>query len=180
MNIIRRTDRQETKLEFLHQLLENSISCTFAVNTNEFPLIHATFFVYDKGKDEIIFHLSKYGFGGQEILNGKKISISVYKYGKLYTAMKAVDFGCEYQSVILYGTINRVENESEKREAMKLFFDRFFNHIPDSDYRDFSKEEADPIFVVKVKIDKWFGKQHLVLEKAILSFYSELDPLRIH
>ncbi|HMS67639.1 MAG TPA: pyridoxamine 5'-phosphate oxidase family protein [Saprospiraceae bacterium] len=176
-NNIRRSDRAESEIEFLEFVLDNTISCTIAVHTEEFPLIHSTFFVYDKEQNEIIFHLSKHGFGGSEIFSGKKIAISIYKYGKLYTAQKAVDFGCEYQSVIVYGVINRVEEETEKRAAMELFFNRFFSHIPTESYQEFSNVEAHPIFVVKVAIDQWFGKQHLVPEKAIESFYPEVKPV---
>lgn len=174
---IRRTDRQETDPQFLHDLLANSMSCSVAVSTGDFPLIHSTFFVYDNVKDEVIFHFSKYGFGGQEIQNGKKVAISVYKYGKLYTAEKAVDFGCEYQSIIMYGQIRIVESDEEKMAAMKMFFNKFFSHIPQRDYKETTLSEINPIYVIKVKIDKWFGKQHLVPEKALTSFYAELKPV---
>ena len=176
-NKVRRTDRQETETAFLHLLLENSVSCTVAVNTDEFPLIHSTFFDFDKANNEIMFHFSKYGFGASEMKNDKNISISIYKYGKLYTSEKAVDFGGEYQSIIIYGKIRIVEEENEKMKAMKHFFNKFFQHIPTTDYKEFTATEANPIYVVKVKIDKWVGKQHLEPEKALSSFYSDLNAL---
>src|SRR5215510_7421363 len=123
---VRRTDRQETDSEFLHALLENSVSCTVAVATEEYPLIQATFFAFDKKNNEVIFHFSKYGFSGKQIVTGKHITISVYKYGKLYTAERAVDFGGEYQSAIIYGRIRIVDNETEKMDAMRFFFNKFF------------------------------------------------------
>ncbi len=174
---VRRTDRQETDNTFLHETLANSISCTVAIATEEYPLIQATFFAFDRTNNEVVFHFSKYGFSGQEIITGKNITISVYKYGKLYTAEKAVDFGGEYQSVIIYGKIRIVDNETEKMQAMKFFFDKFFGHIPESDYKPFTAMEANPIHVVKVKIDKWIGKQHLAPPTAIQSFYPELSPV---
>lgn len=170
---VRRTDRQETDTTFLHALLDNSVSCTVAVATSGYPLVQATFFAFDKATDEIIFHFSKYGFSGQEIQSGKPITISVYKYGKLYTAERAVDFGGEYQSVIIYGKIRIVDTEPEKMQAMKFFFERYFAQIPASDYKPFTVTEANPINVVKVKIEKWIGKQHLLPAMAIQSFYPE-------
>ena len=65
---VRRTDRQETDRPFLHQMLENSVSCTVAVATEEYPLIQTTFFAFDKTNNEVVFHFSKYGFSGQEII----------------------------------------------------------------------------------------------------------------
>lgn len=177
LNKVRRTDRQETETGFLHDVLENSMACTVAVNGDQFPLIHATFFDYDKVSNQIMFHFSKYGFGASEMKNDKNISISVYKYGRLYTAAKAVDFGCEYQSVIVYGKIRIVEEEQEKMEAMKSFFNKFFAHIPQTEYQDFTKVEANSIYVVKVKIDTWIGKQHLVPDKALKDFYADFTPV---
>jgi uncharacterized protein len=174
---VRRTDREETDSTFLHKILENSVSCTVAVATEEYPLIQATFFAFDKTNNEIVFHFSKYGFSGQEIIPGKNITISVYNYGKLYTAEKAVDFGGEYQSVIVYGKIRIVDNETEKMQAMGFFFDKFFKHIPESDYKPFTVTEANPVHVVKVGIDKWIGKQHPVPSTAIQSFYPEVGPV---
>lgn len=175
---VRRTDRQETDDSFLHELLENSISCSIAVETDDFPLIHVAFFVYDKEQNDIVFHFSKYGFGGEQLTDGKKVSVSIYKYGKLYTADKAVDFGCEYQSIIIYSKLRIVSEESERIEAMQLFFNKFFKHIPKTDFKDFTTIEANPIYVARINVDKWFGKQHLLpLQKAKTSFYSEIGPV---
>lgn len=171
---VRRKDRQETDEGFLHMLLENSISCSIAACADDHPFIHATFFVYDKVQNEINFHFSKYGFGGQVIQNDTKVSISVYLSGKLYTAEKAVDFGCEYQSVVIYGKIRIVEDDLERMSAMKMFFNKFFKHVPKSEYNDVVLTEINPVHVVKVKIEKWFGKQHRVPETALSSFYPEL------
>jgi uncharacterized protein len=110
------------------------------------------------------------------IQNDTKVSISVYQSGKLYTAEKAVDFGSEYQSVVIYGKIRIVTDDTEKMSAMKMFFDKFFRHIPKSEYKDVALTEISPVHVVKVKIEKWFGKQHRVPEKAVSSFYPELKP----
>src|SRR5215216_1929967 len=100
---IRRKDRQETEDEFFKDLLHRSVSCSIAIEKEGYPLIHVAFYVYDESNDEISFHFSKHGYAGQEILDDKKVAVSVYDYGKFYTAPRAVDFGCEYESIILYG-----------------------------------------------------------------------------
>lgn len=87
------------------------------------------FFVYDEGPNEIIFHFSKYGFAGTEIIDGKKVCVSVYKYGKLYTTKRAVDFGCEYQSVVVYGRIQILTSDEERIVAMQIFFRKFYSGL---------------------------------------------------
>ena len=123
---VRRKDRQETDPFFLKKLLHDAVSCSIAIERDGYPLNHVAFFVFDEAAHEIIFHFSKHGFAGQEIIDGKKASISVYKYGKLYTAKRAVDFGCEYQSAIVYGTVEILKEEEQRLRAMDLFFLIFF------------------------------------------------------
>lgn len=160
-------------MDLLHQVA----SCSIAIQREGYPLNHVAFFVYDEQNHEIIFHFSKHGFAGDEITNGKKACISVHKYGKLYTADRAVDFGCEYQSVIVYGTIRILDSEDERMDAMRIFFDKFFPEVPEASYADFTPEDTKPIHVVRVKIEDWFAKEHLVPAKAKSSFDYPVNPL---
>lgn len=178
LNKIRRSDRQETDKAFLIDLLENSISCSIAVETGDYPLIHVAFFAYDNEQDDIVFHFSKYGYAGEQLLDGKKVTVSLYKYGKLYTASKAVDFGCEYMSAIIRSHLRIIEDEGERMKAMQLFFNKFFVDIQKSDYTEFTTTEMNPVMVARIKVENWLGKQHRVPEtKAKKSFYPKTKPL---
>lgn len=174
---VRRKDRQESDPSFLKKILHNSVSCSIAVQRDGYPLNHMAFFVFDEPRHEIVFHFSKHGFAGEEIADGKKVCIAVYKYGKLYTAKRAVDFGCEYQSVIIYGTIRILSGEKERMQAMGLFFDKFFSMVPPEKYDAFTAQDAKPIHVARITIDDWFGKEHLVPAFATSSFYPAPDAL---
>lgn len=174
---VRRKDRQQSEPQFLKNLLTHSVSCSIAVEKEGFPLLHVAFFVYDEANDEIIFHFSRHGYAGEEITEGKKACVSIYKYGKLYTAGKAVDFGCEYQSAIIYGTIRIITDEAARMKAMQVFFDKFFAHIPKDSYTSFTEQQAKPIHIAKIRIDKWFGKEHHVPEHAVSSFYYPESPV---
>jgi nitroimidazol reductase NimA-like FMN-containing flavoprotein (pyridoxamine 5'-phosphate oxidase superfamily) len=170
-NHVRRKDRQEKDPAFLRSVLTEAIDCSIAIEKVGYPLIHVAFFLFDEARNEIIFHFSKHGHASEEITNGKRVCVSVYKHGQLYTADKAVDFGCEYQSLIIYGNIQIVEDEAERLRDMTVFFDRFFNHIDKSTYKGFTEQEAKPITVARIKIVDWFGKEHRVPENATGSFY---------
>ena len=174
---VRRKDRQETDSSFLHEVLNNAVSCSIAIEKEGYPLIHVAFYHFDEENNDIIFHFSKHGHAGEEITDGKKASISVYKYGRLYTAAKAVDFGCEYQSLIIYGTIRIIEDEAERMQAMGDFFDRYFKHIPKDDYEAFTSAQSKPIHVAKVRIEQWFGKEHAVPALAIDAFYPDFPTV---
>ncbi|HEX6223909.1 MAG TPA: pyridoxamine 5'-phosphate oxidase family protein [Chryseolinea sp.] len=174
---VRRKDRQASDPSFLKEILKNSVSCSIAIERTGYPLNHVAFFVYDESVDEIIFHFSKHGFAGEEIVTGKKVCVSVYKYGKLYTAKRAVDFGCEYQSIIIYGTVEILEREEDRLHAMDLFFQKFFSNIAKESYDGFNSQDAKPIHVARIKIENWFGKEHLVPPIALSSFYPNVDPV---
>ena len=174
---VRRKDRQESDPAFLKKLLHNSVSCSIAIEREGYPLNHIAFFVYDEKAHEIIFHFSRHGFAGEEITDGKKVCVSIYKYGKLYTAKRAVDFGCEYQSAILYGTVEILKREEDRMRSMDLFFKKFFSDIPKESYDGFTVQDAKPIYVAKIKIEDWFGKEHLVPAFALSSFYPTPDPV---
>lgn len=174
---VRRKDRRETNVVFLVSLLKSAFSCSIAIEKEGFPFIQTTFYVYDETTNEVIFHFSKHGYAGQTITDGKKACISVYRYGKLYTHYKAVDFGCEYQSVILYGNIRIVENEAERMKAMEMFFNKYFSHIPNEVYEGFTVQQTAPIHIAKIKIGDWVGKQHRAPEDALGSFQPPVETL---
>nr|WP_295933150.1 pyridoxamine 5'-phosphate oxidase family protein [uncultured Dyadobacter sp.] len=168
---VRRKDRQESEVTFLHEILDNAVSCSIAIEKDGYPLVHVAFYHFDAEHNDIVFHFSKHGYAGEEITDGKKVSVSVYKYGRLYTASRAVDFGCEYQSVIIYGKIRIITSEEERMQAMSGFFDRFFGHIPKEHYEAFTSAQSKPIHVAKIRIDQWFGKEHLLPAIATDAFF---------
>ncbi|MEO5562026.1 MAG: pyridoxamine 5'-phosphate oxidase family protein [Chitinophagaceae bacterium] len=174
---VRRKDRQKIEPGFLKDILDHSVSCSIAIEKDGYPLVHVAFFIFDEINNEIIFHFSKHGHAGEQITDGKKACVSVYKYGKLYTATKAVDFGCEYQSVIIYGTIRIITDEEERMSAMDVFFNKYFNHIPKDQYEAFTGAQAKPIYVAKIRIEDWFGKEHRVPAFALDSFYYPVEAV---
>lgn len=168
---VRRKDREKPHEEFLKTMLMTTASCSISVVDQEGnPTNHIAFHVYDEVNHEIIVHMSKHGFFGSHIFNNKKVCVAIYKTGKLYTAEIASDFGCEYQSVIVYGNAVIEEDENEQIKLMDLFFNKFFSHIPKTDYQGFSPLTLKPIFILRISIDNWFGKEHRVPEFARSSF----------
>lgn len=174
---VRRKDRQKTEPAFFKDLLNTTASCSIAIQREGYPLNHVAFFAYDEASHEIIFHFSKHGFAGQEIIDDKKVCISIHKYGKLYTAPTAVDFGCEYQSIIIFGTVKILVQEDEIMKAMDFFFKKFFSQVHENTYEKFTINDARPIHVARVKIEDWFGKEHRVPSVATSSFYYPPNPL---
>ncbi len=172
---VRRKDRQQADPSFLKALLNSSVSCTIAIESDGYPHNHVAFFSYDEPADEIVFHFSKHGVAAKEITDGKKVCVSVHKYGKLYTAKRAVDFGCEYQSVIIYGTIRILKEEKDRMAAMALFFNKFFKSVPAENYEPFTEQDAKPVHVARITIEKWFGKEHRVPTLALDSFLPSME-----
>jgi nitroimidazol reductase NimA-like FMN-containing flavoprotein (pyridoxamine 5'-phosphate oxidase superfamily) len=168
---VRRKDRQEKDVSFLKRILEENLSCTISVERSGQPLLHTAFFAYNESTHSITFHFSKHGWAGKEMTGDKKATVSIYKTGKLYTAPKAVDFGCEYESVIIYGQLRIINDEAEKTHTLNLLFQKSFAHVPKDSYQHFTPNEAKQINVGSIHIDNWVGKAHYVPGFAIDSFY---------
>ncbi len=67
------------------------------------------------------------------------------------------------------GRLKFLQTEEERIHAMDLFFQKFFSGIPKDSYDDFTTQDAKPIHVAKIKIEDWFGKEHLV--PALCAFF---------
>lgn len=173
---VRRKDRQKPDESFLREMLSKTMSCTIAVEKEGYPFLHVAFFVYDECANEIVFHFSKHGYAGEQIRDGSKATVSINRFGKLYTAKKAVDFGCEYQSIIAYGNISIVSDENERMRAMQMFFHRFFGTYT-REYEPFTPTQTKPVHVAKFRIADWAGKEHLAPEFATDSFYFPERPV---
>src|SRR5215213_9998282 len=132
---VRRKDRQEKDISFFKRMLEENLSCTISVEREGQPLLHTAFYAYDEPTNAITFHFSKHGWAGKEITEGKKATVSIYKSGKLYTAPKATDFGCEYESVVMYGQLRIINEEKEKMHTLNLLFQKCFSHVPTDSYK---------------------------------------------
>ncbi|HEY0743192.1 MAG TPA: hypothetical protein VGD40_17110 [Chryseosolibacter sp.] len=78
--------------------------------------------------------------------------------------------------MILYGHISIVTDEAERMNAMQKFFLKFFGNVTDK-YEAFTTAQAKPIHVAKVKIQDWFGKEHLVPDFAKDAFYFPKSPV---
>ncbi len=174
---VRRKDRQIKDDTFLTEMLHESLACSIAIEREGHPLLHTAFYAYDAAGEAVTFHFSKHGWAGNEITTGKKATISMYKYGKLYTAQKAVDFGSEYKSVMIYGKVRLITDDDEKRQTLELLFQKFFSGVAADSYKPFTLQEAGQINVASVKIDDWTGKAHLKPASAIDSFYHPSNPV---
>ena len=70
-----------------------------------------------------------------------------------------------------------LKTKNERLRAMDLFFQKFFSGIPKESYDGFTSQDAKPIHVAKIRIEDWFGKEHLVPALALSSFYPASDPV---
>jgi nitroimidazol reductase NimA-like FMN-containing flavoprotein (pyridoxamine 5'-phosphate oxidase superfamily) len=177
---IRRKDRAQSELDFFKRMMVETLACTISVGTDDYPLTHVAFFAYDDSSHSISFHFSRHGQAGNAFTDGRKVCISVYKCGKLYTGKTALDFGSEYQSIIVYGTVKMLTEEKDRMKEMRALFDKCFRDVPKDSYKDFSHKDTDPLNIVQVRIDDWLGKEHLLPETATGSFYHPISPYIVY
>lgn len=132
---MRRADRQMDKT-FAREVIDKAIYGNLAINNKEFPQIIPLSIVRDK--DKLYFHSAKSGEKVSLFENEKKVVISFVnevKVPNLYNDLELDEmlknkenikllitsvFTTEFESAIVKGEINLVEDEEEKIHAMKL------------------------------------------------------------
>jgi len=79
--------------------------------------------------------------------------------GRLLPATTAMEFGVEYESVVVFGQVIILENPVEARHALQRLLDKYFPHLrPGVDYRPIIEEELNITSVYRLDIDGWSGK----------------------
>lgn len=158
INELRRKDRSADD-SFIKTFLHESPFCSIAnINDNQ-PFIHSNIFVYDEQNHAIYFHTAKEGRFRFNIENNSKVCFSTAEMGRLLPAEVALEFSVEYKSVVVFGKVSIIENDSDAQYALQNLLDKYFPHLkPGADYRGIVPEELKRTTVYKLSIEKWSGK----------------------
>jgi nitroimidazol reductase NimA-like FMN-containing flavoprotein (pyridoxamine 5'-phosphate oxidase superfamily) len=175
---VRRKDREVNEEAFYKEMLAGSASCAIGLaDSKGNPYVNSNYFLYDATADVIYFHTAGNGYTRSIIEQNNNICISISKTGRLYPAKKAIDFGTEYYSVTVFGTVEIVEDEKDIITFFTNFLQKYFPHIKQTEYQAPTIQEARRAAVYKVTITNRTAKMHVV-EKDYPGavYYNEVMP----
>ena len=160
LNKIRRHDRAIKDDVWIIAFLQRAEYGVLATCQDGQPFTVARNFAYDPEKHVIYFHGARKGRTYENIKEGTPANLNVSEMGELTTGPRAMDFGVDYQGVVVFGRISLVEDPDEARRGLQLLMNKHFPQLrPGHDYETFSDADLKVTAVLRLDIDSWSGKQ---------------------
>lgn len=156
---IRRQDRAIQDPAWIREFLRSAPYGTLATVWEDQPFLKPSLFVYDEEENVIYLHSALEGRMRTNIETNHRVCFCVSQMGRLLPATTAMEFGVEYESVVVFGRVIILENPVEARHGLQQLLDKYFPHLrPGVDYRPIIEEELNITSVYRIEIDGWSGK----------------------
>ena len=157
---MRRKDRQVTDEAWMKALLHRGAFGTLGTCRDGQPFLNTNNYVYDEPGHAIYFHRAKTGRTSENLAHNPRVCYTVSEMGRILPSDKAIDFGVEFRSVVIFGTAELVEDEGEKARVLQMLLSKHAPHLkPGTDYRPPQPDEIKRTAVYKIPIEQWSGKQ---------------------
>lgn len=125
------------------------------------PMATPLLYVYDEDDHAIDAHVSPAGRTAAVAAEGVDAAVAVATMGEIIHAWSATDFDVEYESVVAYGALTRLEDPSAKRAALERLMAKFAPDLrPGQDYRAITEAEVEATAVVRLGIEGWSAKRN--------------------
>lgn len=127
------------------------------------PYLVNQLFVYDPEAAAIYFHGAHTG-KTRRLVEGEGSNdacLTVSRMGRLLPAEMPVDFDVEYESVVVYGTVDLVKGEEAKRAVLEQIMAKFAPQLaPGEDYEPIAASSIERTSVYRLDVEGWSGKEN--------------------
>lgn len=125
------------------------------------PFVTPTNFWFDEAKHRIIFHSNIIGRTRDNLEHNPKVCLEASEYGRFLPANTALEFGIQYRSVMVFGTVQILEDDQEKNEVLINLLQKYFPLMtPGKEFRPITKQELARTCVYAIQIGSWSGKEN--------------------
>lgn len=155
----RRRDRAKDDA-WIRRFLEVAPTGALATVSGDRPFLNSNLFVLDPDRHCLYLHTARTGRTPSNVAEGGVATFSAWVMGRLLPAAEALEFSVEYSAAVVFGQIQPVEAEEEKRHALQLIMEKYAPHLtPGTDYRPITQEELGRTAVHRLTIEEWSGKE---------------------
>ena len=149
-----RRNKQETTIEEAEAMLKRATSGVLAViDQNNDPYAVPLSFAYEK--DTLYFHCATTGHKLDAIRSHEKVSFCVIDTDQIVPEK----YTTKYASAIAFGKASMVENEEEKRHALRLLAQKYSpNETEEQTEKEIGQSFAH-VGILKVQIERLTGKK---------------------
>jgi uncharacterized protein len=145
--------------DWIKALLRSGAFGTIATSAGEQPFLNTHNYVYDETQNCLYFHRNPVGRTSANLERNPRVCYQVVEMGRMYGGSRALDFGVEYRSVVIFGIAHRVDPE-EAAYALQLLMQKYASHLKFGvDYQAFEPQCPKAAAVYRVDIERWSGKK---------------------
>lgn len=132
-----------------------------ATSSEDQPFITPISFWFDLDANEIFFHTNVVGRLRSNSVQNQKICFAASDTGKVLPSNIALNFGLQYESVVVFGKVHIIDDEDEMKRVLNGLINKYFPDMrPGEQYRPITKEELKRTSVFSITIDHWSGKRN--------------------
>lgn len=148
-------NRASYDVETINEILDAGFLCNVGYIYDGYPI--AIPMAYARKDNKIYIHGSTGNRMLQSILESKKTSISVNHLDGLVLARSGLHHSVNYRSVTLFGSLKKIENDTEKTNILALIVNQMVPNHWDS-LRPMHQKELDRTLVVEFTIENASAK----------------------
>ncbi len=177
---MRRKDRAIDDKQWIIDVLYRAPVGVFATVHDGRPFSVARNFAYDEKNHAIYMHGAKKGRTFSNVSEDGLVCINVSEVGRMFPDARAMNFGIEFNGVVIFGKTSLVTDNAEAKRGLQLLIDKHFSHLtPDVDYESTTDTDLKITAVYRVDISAWSGKQKITAEDHPGAFYEDKGHKRI-
>ncbi len=125
------------------------------------PFVTPTNYYYDEEGHRLLFHSNVAGRFRANLEREARVCAEISEMGRYLPSNVALEFGVQYRSVMVFGTVHVVQDKEEQRRALHLLLDKYFTPMrAGKDYRPVSDQELKRTCVYELRIESWSGKEN--------------------
>lgn len=153
---MRRKDREVTDVNEIKNILNMCKTASVAMIDGNIPYVLPLSYGYDVNDDSLVlyFHCAREGRKLDILRANNKVCFTIFNEGEALHAEIPCNSGYYYSSIIGNGSVEFVENSSEKSYALS----KMFEHQTGKNV-EFTKEQADTVCIFKIVSKDYTGKQ---------------------
>ena len=146
---------------FIKGFLQQATIGHLAHSRDDQAYITPTNFWYDQARHRIIFHSNIAGRMRDNLEHNPKVCLEASEYGRFLPANTALEFGIQYRSVMVFGTVQILTDNQEKTGVLNNLLNKYFpNMTPGQEYRPITEQELARTTVYALQIESWSGKEN--------------------
>lgn len=155
IRIRRHPERGQYDRDSIYKILDAAFLCTIGFTREEQPFLIPT--AYVRSENKIIIHGARKSRMHRQLLEQKKICVSVTVLDGLVLSRSAFGHSMNYRSVVAFGSATEIEDKREKLDLLKLFTNAI---IPErwDDVRAPTDQELLATYVLAIDLEEASAK----------------------